>query len=309
MKILFLHESKGAVARKQANYLKANGHEVTNPALDYQDFDLAVRAAQADYDLHRPDVIVGFSRGGAIAMNMQTGDTPLVLLCPAWSKCGTATTVKQNTTILHSSDDKVVPFEDSEQLVKNSGLHESALIETGDGHRLDDPISLEQMLQACWEDRYHAIHESSHAVVGIGLGLTPKEIAIGRTSRGTYGGVEFCLPTNVRRDRRRCRMIAVSGYMGTRMFGYGNATVSTKLRRLKDGDEPGWNSDEWRVWRTGGTFSELEQTEEEARQLLEKDRDAIAALSNALLDRRTLEKEDIMAIYRSTSHGRSSRTN
>lgn len=83
-------------------YLKDAGHEVVNPALDDDDFDLAVRTAQAGYDQHKPDVIVGSSRGGAVGVNMQSNDTPLVLLCPAWKNWGTVATVKSNTIILHA---------------------------------------------------------------------------------------------------------------------------------------------------------------------------------------------------------------
>ena len=57
-----------------------------------------------------------------MAMNIDSGDTPLVLLCPAWKRWGTATTVKPNTIILHSPADDVVPFADSEELVRNSDL-------------------------------------------------------------------------------------------------------------------------------------------------------------------------------------------
>jgi GNAT superfamily N-acetyltransferase len=94
-------------------------------------------------------VIVGSSRGGAVAMNIDSGETPLVLLCPAWKKWGPATTVKANTTILHSKDDDVVPFENSVELVGNSGLAETALIEVGTDHRLADPEPLLKMHEAC----------------------------------------------------------------------------------------------------------------------------------------------------------------
>jgi len=70
-------------------------------------------------------------------------------LCPAWKKWGTATTVKLNTTILHSREDEIVPFSDSEELVENSGLPPEALIEVGDDHRLADPEPLTAMLEAC----------------------------------------------------------------------------------------------------------------------------------------------------------------
>ena len=58
--------------------------------------------AQAEFDKHQPDVVVGSSRGGAVAMNINSGDAKLVLLCPAWKKWGTAKTVKPGTVILHS---------------------------------------------------------------------------------------------------------------------------------------------------------------------------------------------------------------
>jgi hypothetical protein len=82
-------------------------------------------------------------------MNLISGDTRLVLLCPAWKKYGSATTTKPNTTILHSRADDVVPFGDSEELIRISGLPASALIEVGNDHRLADPEPLAAMLKAC----------------------------------------------------------------------------------------------------------------------------------------------------------------
>ena len=105
--------------------------------------------AQAEYDRHRPAVVVGSSRGGAVAMNLDSGDTPLVLLCPAWKKYGTARKIKPGTVILHSRADDVVPFADSEELVRSCGLPATALIEVGSDHRLADPEPLAAVLQAC----------------------------------------------------------------------------------------------------------------------------------------------------------------
>ena len=149
MKILFLHGWHSVVGGVKPTYLKNAGHEVINPALDDDDFDLAIRIAQAEYDQHKPDVIVGSSRGGAVAMNIDSGNTPLVLLCPAWKNWGTATTVKTKTIILHSRQDEVIPFANSLELAANSGLPSEALIEVGDDHRLADPEPLATMLEAC----------------------------------------------------------------------------------------------------------------------------------------------------------------
>lgn len=147
--LLFLHGWHSVPGGVKPTYLKDHGHEVINPALDDDDFDLAVRTAQAEYDQHQPDVIVGSSRGGAVAMNIESRDTPLVLLCPAWKNWGTATTLKPNSVILHSHQDDVIPFADSEKLVANSGLPSETLIVVGGDHRLADDESLSVMLWAC----------------------------------------------------------------------------------------------------------------------------------------------------------------
>jgi hypothetical protein len=60
-----------------------------------------------------------------------------------------AWTVKPGTVILHSRADDVVPFGDSAELIKNSGLPASALVEVGTDHRLADPEPLRKMLEAC----------------------------------------------------------------------------------------------------------------------------------------------------------------
>jgi hypothetical protein len=149
MKILFLHGWNSVPGGLKPGYLARHGHEILNPALPDEDFARAVEIAQAEFDRHRPAVIVGSSRGGAVAMNLQSGETPLVLLCPAWKRWGTARTVKPQTVILHSRADEVIPFAESEELVRNSGLPVSALIQIGTDHRLAEPEPLKAMLDAC----------------------------------------------------------------------------------------------------------------------------------------------------------------
>jgi alpha-beta hydrolase superfamily lysophospholipase len=149
MKILFLHGWQSVPGGVKPKYLASHGHEVVNPALPDDDFAAAIGIAQANFDEHRPEVIVGSSRGGAVAMNIEVGNTPLVLLCPAWKRFGAARNVSANTTILHSRADDVIPYADSEELLRNSGLPSSALIEIGTDHRLADPEPLDAMLRAC----------------------------------------------------------------------------------------------------------------------------------------------------------------
>ena len=146
MKILFLHGWQSVPGGVKPTYLAQHGHTVLNPKLPDEDFNEAVRIAQAEFDKHQPAVVIGSSRGGAVAMNINSGAANRVLLCPAWKKWGTARKVKPGTVILHSRADDLVPFADSEELARSSG---ATLREVGTDHRLADPEPLEMMMEVC----------------------------------------------------------------------------------------------------------------------------------------------------------------
>ena len=145
MKILYLHGWKSVCGGPKPSYLAEQGHTITEPELPEDDFVEALRIAQREFDRISPDVVVGSSRGAALAMNLDAGVVPLVLLCPAWKRWGQVGKVKPGTWILHSREDEVIPFDETLELLANSGLDESALIITGENHRLFDPASLAAM--------------------------------------------------------------------------------------------------------------------------------------------------------------------
>ena len=58
MKLLFLHGWQSTPGGLKPTYLKDHGHEVLNPHLPDDDFDAALKIAQAEYDQHGPDVVV-----------------------------------------------------------------------------------------------------------------------------------------------------------------------------------------------------------------------------------------------------------
>jgi hypothetical protein len=134
-KVLFLHgwSSDGSAKHTFMSFL---GYDVKKPTLSNWFFSSAVASAQEAYDEFQPDVIVGSSRGGAVAMNMES-DKPLILLAPAWRRWGTVDVVKNpNSFVIHCPNDDSVPYEDSVKLCENSkGL---TLITTGKDHRLND---------------------------------------------------------------------------------------------------------------------------------------------------------------------------
>ena len=146
MRILFLHGWQSVPGGVKPTYLAAHGHDVINPKLPDEDFAESVRIAQTEFDKHRPEVVVGSSRGGAVAMNIDSGTAKVVLLCPAWKKWTTVKRVRPDAVILHSRGDDVVPFADSDELARTSG---ATLVEVGTDHRLADPEPLAAMLRAC----------------------------------------------------------------------------------------------------------------------------------------------------------------
>ena len=116
--------------------MRSLGYDVTTPRLSDWSFNRAVAQAQAVCDQLQPNVVVGSSRGGAVAMNMDSGETPLVLLAPAWRRWGKADGVNKRGFVIHSPHDETVPYDDSVRLWVNSrGL---ALIAAGADHRLND---------------------------------------------------------------------------------------------------------------------------------------------------------------------------
>lgn len=148
-KVLFLHGWSSDGAKKTA-FMRFLGYDVLTPRLSDWWFRRAIAQAQAAHDAFRPDVIVGSSRGGAVALNLDSDDTPLVLLAPAWKRWGQATVVKNpsRSIIVHSPNDDVVPFEDSIELCLSSpGL---SIIPGGQDHRLNDPQARKALERALW---------------------------------------------------------------------------------------------------------------------------------------------------------------
>ena len=132
-RVLFLHGMFGQNSSKP-HFLKSLGLEVFHPVLNDWSFDESVREAQEHLNEIKPDLIVGSSRGGAVAMNIQSENIPLILLAPAWRFFGRKDRTKSSSTIIHSASDTLVPIDDSRKLSANSNCQ---LIIAGSDHRLN----------------------------------------------------------------------------------------------------------------------------------------------------------------------------
>ena len=144
MKVLFLHGLESKPGGTKSIALKEAGYEVLNPALPREPFDIAVKIAQDVINYENPSVIIGSSRGGAVAMAIDPKGANLVLIAPAWKKYGVSKKI-ESAFILHSESDDIVPFEDTQELFReNHGLY---VISCDDDHRMRKEETLKTIVE------------------------------------------------------------------------------------------------------------------------------------------------------------------
>jgi hypothetical protein len=145
IKILFLHGKEGTPEGTKSTFLVSSGYLVISPALPKDDWELSMRRAEDSFIAHKPDVVIGSSRGGAIACALDTGNIPKVLIAPAYKHFGGyITDIDKTTTILHCKSDDIVLYSGSVELEDTYGCN---LIECGDNHRMSDKGALEKLLE------------------------------------------------------------------------------------------------------------------------------------------------------------------
>ena len=146
-KVLFLHGLESKPGGTKPKFLEKHGYKVFNPHLPKYSFEESVAIAQGVIDREMPDVVIGSSRGGAVAMCIDPGEAKLVLVAPAWShfRQTAGNVVQESTVILHSKLDDTVKYDDSLHLSSTCG---ATLITVGDCHRMSDDNALEGLLDA-----------------------------------------------------------------------------------------------------------------------------------------------------------------
>lgn len=141
-RVLFLHGLDAKPGGIKPTYLSEQGHEVINPALPRDDFPLSVAIAQKELEASRPDVVVGSSRGGAVALAMDIQDVPVIVLAPAWRFFDIPVRIPPVLRILHAPADSLIPIAHSHELLDRAGNADIKLIEVGEAHSMTDLESL-----------------------------------------------------------------------------------------------------------------------------------------------------------------------
>lgn len=122
----------------KAGYVRGLGFEVQCPQLPSWRLGAAIRMAREAHVQLGSDVIVGVSRGGAIALAI-ADDRPLILLAPAWRFFRVRPSPDVRGVVIHSPHDRFIPVDHSRELCRRCpGLR---LVVTGAEHRLNCPES------------------------------------------------------------------------------------------------------------------------------------------------------------------------
>lgn len=144
MKILFLHGKEGTPEGSKVTHLRNLGYKIIAPSLPSDDWELSRLRALHCLDAFEPDVIVGSSRGGAIATSLET-NVRKILIAPAYKMFDVEQPLVDNTTtVLHSTADDIVPLKHSFELTK-CGI---TLMVCGTCHRMKDPEALTNLVHA-----------------------------------------------------------------------------------------------------------------------------------------------------------------
>lgn len=149
MRIVYLHGRRSSPRSYKCQVIRAAGHDVMAPELPPDDWAQSIINAREAIQGFAPDVVVGSSRGGAVAM-MSNRLIPMILVAPAWKKYCPWGTIAGSATVIHSPGDEIVEFGDSIELAHAFG---AMLIEAGHDHRMNDNETIQVILGAINENR------------------------------------------------------------------------------------------------------------------------------------------------------------
>ena len=115
--------------------------DACTPAMDTRDFAACVRMHEAELARFQPELLIGSSFGGAVAVTLLERGSwrgPTLLLAQAAQFYAPAARLPEGVrvTLVHGTDDEVVPIEGSRRLARTGSPELVQLIEVDDDHAL-----------------------------------------------------------------------------------------------------------------------------------------------------------------------------
>jgi pimeloyl-ACP methyl ester carboxylesterase len=139
-RVQFIHGLEGSPQGAKARVFAKHFTALT-PAMDTRDFEACVRLHAETIESFRPDVLVGSSFGGAVAVELLRRGLwcgPTLLLAQAALKRNRAAELPEDVPIwlVHGRRDHLVDIEDSRSLARTGTPDLVRLIEVDDDHPL-----------------------------------------------------------------------------------------------------------------------------------------------------------------------------
>ena len=162
LRVQFIHGLEGSPQGTKARVL-ADHFEAVTPAMDTSDFEACVALQRETLQRFRPDVLVGSSFGGAVAIELLWQGAhagPTLLLAQAAFHMGTRRSLPEGARVLlvHGSADDVVDPEDSRRLAASGTRGCVELVEVDDDHSLAASVQRGELVR--WVRRAHALGQA-----------------------------------------------------------------------------------------------------------------------------------------------------
>lgn len=150
-KVQFIHGLEGSPQGTKARLLDEQ-FEATTPAMDTRDFEGCVSLHAEVANEFRPDVLVGSSFGGAVAVALLQRALwrgPTLLLAQAARPQGLELWLPEDVTvwIVHGTRDELVPIDDSRVLARTGSPERVRLLEVDDDHPLHHSVQNGELLR------------------------------------------------------------------------------------------------------------------------------------------------------------------
>jgi hypothetical protein len=145
LRIQFIHGLEGSPQGEKARFL-AQRFEALTPAMNTADFEASLEVQRFALQQFSPDVLVGSSFGGAVALELLRRNHwrgPTVLLAPAAKAFGIPLSIPQGVpvVIVHGRRDDLIDPGDSVALSRTGSPELVELVEVDDEHRLQSVVA------------------------------------------------------------------------------------------------------------------------------------------------------------------------
>ena len=145
LRVQFIHGLEGSPQGAKARRLAAH-FDAHTPAMDTSDFEASVATQAAALETFAPEVLVGSSFGGAVAVALLERGLwrgPTLLLAQAAVHYDPNARLPQDVTVwlVHGLRDTLLDVEDSRRLAATGSPDRVRLIEVDDDHPLHDSVA------------------------------------------------------------------------------------------------------------------------------------------------------------------------